>query len=163
MCGGDWEVGLAGGSHTRAGGRGVWSPASSSWAQQAFIGLPSSPCRPAAGCHRSPKTCVQPFCSHPDSCPLPMWPPLASWFPNLCVWLWTLAGVMHPGLLPPNTVHGPVLVLETRNANREMRKVGIVWHHISRITLPPVCYRVPGTWLDLTNVSAESGKLWLQV
>ena len=122
-------------------------PTSLHWAAQLTL-------QACCGLSPIPKTCVQPFCSHPDSCPLLTWPPLASWFLNLCVWLWTLAVVVHPSQLPPNTVHGPVLVNETRNANREMRKVRTMWHHISRITFLPVCYWVPGTWLDLTNVSA---------
>lgn len=66
---GDREVGLLEAA-TQGQARGVES-CQLLLGRQAFTGLPSSRCRPAVACHRSPKTCVQPFCSHPDSCPLP--------------------------------------------------------------------------------------------
>lgn len=162
---GDREVSLPGGRHRREGRRRVCSPANSCSARQAFTEPPSSSCRPAVACHQSPRHVSNPSVATQTPALGLRGRPwlLASWFLNLCVWLWTLAAVVHPGLLPPNTVHGPVLVSETRNANREMRQVRTLWHQMSRITFLPVCYRIPGTWLGLMNVSAESGKLWLQV
>ena len=98
VCG--WPgVSLPGGRHRREGGRRVWSPASSCRARQAFTEPPSSACRPAVACHQSPRLVSNPSVATQTPALGPRGRPwlLASWFLNLCVWLWTLAAVVHPG------------------------------------------------------------------